>query len=83
MDTMKDLVADFSELFVLVGRKDNRIPLSLFLVICFNLFLAPVVQAAIPGEAPRWQAYTIGLLGLAIASLSIYLFVVIFQPEKF
>jgi K+-transporting ATPase KdpF subunit len=83
MEIMKDLVADFSELFVLLGRKDNRIPLSLFLVLCFNLFLAPVVQAATPGDTPRWQAYTIGLLGLAIAALSIYLFVVIFQPEKF
>jgi K+-transporting ATPase KdpF subunit len=83
MEIMKDLVVDFSEIVTLLGRKDNRIPLSLFIVLCFNVFLSPVVQAAIPGEAPRWQAYTIGFLGLAIASLSIYLFVVIFQPERF
>ncbi len=77
---MKDLVADISEL---LGRKDKRIPLGLFLGLCFNLFLAPVVQAATPGDTPRWQAYTIGLLGLAIVALCVYLFVVIFQPEKF
>ncbi|MEA5573610.1 potassium-transporting ATPase subunit F [Calothrix sp. UHCC 0171] len=80
---MKYFLVDFSELFVFLGRKDNRIPLGLLIVLCFNLFLAPVVQASTPGDTPRWQAYTIGLLGLAIASLSIYLFVVIFQPERF
>jgi K+-transporting ATPase KdpF subunit len=83
MKDMNDVVADFSELFAFLGRKDNRIPLSLFLVLCFNLFLAPVVQAAVPGNMARWQAYSIGILGLAIAALSIYLFVVIFQPERF
>jgi K+-transporting ATPase KdpF subunit len=67
----------------LIGARRNRVPLSIFLLMCFNVLLAPGVQAAIPGESPRWQVYTIGLLGLATASLCVYLFVVIFQPEKF
>jgi K+-transporting ATPase KdpF subunit len=74
---------DFSEILAFVSAKRNRVPVSIFLLMCFNLLLAPAVQAATPGEAPRWQAYTIGLLGLATLSLCVYLFVVIFQPEKF
>jgi K+-transporting ATPase KdpF subunit len=75
--------ADFSEAIAFITSKRNRVPVSIFLLTCFNVLLAPAVQAATPGEAPRWQAYTIGLLGLATLSLCVYLFVVIFQPEKF
>jgi K+-transporting ATPase KdpF subunit len=78
---VKDL--DFSEVFALVARKGSRVPLSLFLVMCLNVLLSPVVQAATPGDAARWQVYTIGLLGLVTVSLCVYLFVVIFQPERF
>jgi K+-transporting ATPase KdpF subunit len=74
---------DFSEIVAFVGTKRNRVPVSIFLLMCFNVVLAPAVQAATPGEAPRWQAYTIGLLGLGTLCLCVYLFVVIFQPEKF
>jgi K+-transporting ATPase KdpF subunit len=77
------LSQDFSEVFAFVTSKRNRIPLNLFLLLCFNVLLAPAVQAAIPGEPSRWQAYTITLLGLVTLSLCVYLFVVIFQPEKF
>jgi K+-transporting ATPase KdpF subunit len=63
--------------------KRNRVPLGLFLLLCFNLLLAPAVQAATPAVESRFSAYTITLLGLVILSLSIYLFVVIFQPERF
>jgi K+-transporting ATPase KdpF subunit len=81
---MKDLSReDFLEVFALIGSKRNRVPLSLFLVMCFNVLLAQVVQAATPGDTARWQVYTIGLLGLVTASLCVYLFVVIFQPERF
>ncbi len=74
---------ELSEIFEFIGAKHNRIPLNLFLLLCFNVLLAPAVQAATPGETSRWQAYTIGLLGLVTLSLCVYLFVVIFQPEKF
>jgi K+-transporting ATPase KdpF subunit len=81
---MRDLSReDFLEVFALIGSRKNRVPLSLFLVMCFNVLLAPVVQAATPGDTARWQVYTIGLLGLVTVSLCVYLFVVIFQPERF
>jgi K+-transporting ATPase KdpF subunit len=81
---MRDLSREgFLEVFVLIGSKRNRVPLSLFLVMCLNVLLSPVVQAAIPGDTSRWQVYTIGLLGLVTVCLCVYLFVVIFQPERF
>ncbi|TAF07887.1 MAG: K(+)-transporting ATPase subunit F [Nostocales cyanobacterium] len=63
--------------------KHNRLPLSLFLLLCFNLLLAPAVQAATPAAESRFSAYTITLLGLVTLCLCVYLFVVIFQPERF
>lgn len=74
---------DCLEVFGLATSRRNRVPLSIFLLMCFNVLLAPAVAAATPGESPRWQVYTISLLGLATAALCVYLFVVIFQPEKF
>lgn len=76
------LPQDFSEVFAFVACKRNRIPLSLFLLLCFNVLLAPAVQAATPGVS-RFASYTIALLGLVTLSLCVYLFVVIFQPERF
>jgi K+-transporting ATPase KdpF subunit len=52
------------------------------LLLCLNVLLAPAVQAATPGVS-RSASYTIALLGLVTLSLCIYLFVVIFQPERF
>jgi K+-transporting ATPase KdpF subunit len=48
-----------------------------------NLVLAPVVYAATGGTISREQSYALGLLGVVTLALSIYLFAVIFQPEKF
>jgi K+-transporting ATPase KdpF subunit len=59
------------------------VPRSLFLVLCFNLVLAPAVQAATGSELARTQAYALGGLGLVTVAFSIYLFVVMFQPERF
>lgn len=59
------------------------IPRALFLVLCINLILAPVVQAATGNEFSRTQAYALGILGLVTVAFSIYLFVVMFQPERF
>jgi K+-transporting ATPase KdpF subunit len=59
------------------------IPRYLFFVLCINLILAPAVQAATGNEFSRTQAYALGILGLVTVALSIYLFVVMFQPERF
>jgi K+-transporting ATPase KdpF subunit len=48
-----------------------------------NLLLAPIVQSATNNTVTRQQSFTLGLLILGTIALSIYLFVVIFQPEKF
>ncbi|MBD2242114.1 potassium-transporting ATPase subunit F [Nostoc sp. FACHB-888] len=61
----------------------KKFSLSLFLILSLNLFLAQAIYAATPDKISRAASYTIALLGLATLSVSIYLFAVIFQPEKF
>lgn len=61
----------------------QKLPLYLFLGLCFNLVLAPLVYAATEGDFSRSQSWALGLLGLATLSLSIYLFFVMFTPERF
>nr|WP_019502020.1 potassium-transporting ATPase subunit F [Pseudanabaena sp. PCC 6802] len=53
------------------------------MTLCFNLVVAPVVYSANNNELSRTQAWAIGVLGLATLALSIYLFFVMFVPEKF
>jgi K+-transporting ATPase KdpF subunit len=61
----------------------HPLPIQLFVLLCFNLALAPGVDAATGAEITRKAAYAISLLGMAIVGLCVYLFVVIFQPERF
>ncbi len=61
----------------------QKLPRYLFLALCFNLALAPVVYAAAGNELSRSQAWALGLLGLSTVALSIYLFFVMFVPERF
>lgn len=61
----------------------QKLPLYLFLALCSNLVIAPVVQAASSSEFSRTQAWALGLLGLGTVALSVYLFFVMFAPEKF
>jgi K+-transporting ATPase KdpF subunit len=75
--TFEDAVELLSE-----WRK-HKVPLYLFLGLCFNLILAPVVFAATGGDLSRSQSYWLGALGLVTLALSIYLFCVMFVPEKF
>jgi hypothetical protein len=42
-----------------------------------------MVYAATSEQFSRSQAWALGLLGVGVLSLSTYLFVVMFQPEKF
>jgi K+-transporting ATPase KdpF subunit len=66
-----------------IAWRRQKLPLYLFLTLCFNLLLAPAVLAATGGELSRLQAWAIALLGIVTVSLSGYLFVVMFQPERF
>lgn len=61
----------------------QKLPLYLFLGMCFNLVVAPVVYAATDETFGRTQAWSLGLLGLVTVGLSVYLFFVMFVPEKF
>jgi len=63
--------------------KRNPLPIQLFLLLCLNLLIAPAVDAATSAEITRKAAYALGVLGIVTLGLSIYLFVVIFQPERF
>lgn len=61
----------------------QKLPLYLFLGLCFNLILAPAVFAATGGDLSRTQAYWLGALVLVTITLAIYLFFVMFVPERF
>jgi K+-transporting ATPase KdpF subunit len=63
--------------------RKQKLPLYLFIALCLNLVLAPAVLAATGGELSRLQAWAIALLGIVTIGLSSYLFVVMFQPERF
>lgn len=55
----------------------------LFLLLCLNLVAAPVVYAAANDSFSRNQSYALGVLLLGTIALAAYLFVVMFQPERF
>ena len=79
---MKGRKISSSQLPIIEWRR-QRIPLAIFIVLCLNLFVAAAVYAAADGGLERRYAYAIGLLGLATLGLVVYLFVVVFQPERF
>lgn len=74
---IEDLIAIATKL---ADRQPTRYLLWSFAI---NLIFAPVVYAASGNTISREQSYALGLLGIGTVGLSIYLFVVIFQPEKF
>jgi K+-transporting ATPase KdpF subunit len=61
----------------------HPIPAQLFLVMCFNLIIAPAVYATADEGLTKKAAWGLSLLGLVIVGLAVYLIVVIFQPERF
>jgi hypothetical protein len=61
----------------------RKYPTYFFLALCFNLVLASTVLAATGDAFSRPQIYALGLLGIGTVSLSVYLFIVMFQPERF
>ncbi|WP_315788251.1 K(+)-transporting ATPase subunit F [Fischerella sp. JS2] len=61
----------------------QKLPLVIFIGLCINLVIAPVVYAAADGVLERRSAWAIGILGFITLALVVYLFFVIFQPERF
>lgn len=85
-DLLNDVLPrDFQETVELAKMLWQRhpIPVQLFLVMCFNLIIAPAVYAAADEGLTKKAAWGLSLLGLVIVGLAVYLIVVIFQPEKF
>lgn len=78
---LSEMVEEFS--FVWCQWRRKRLPLAIFLMLCVNLAIAPAVYAAAGGQLERRYAYAIGVLGLVTFCLVVYLFVVVFQPERF
>ena len=85
-DLLNDILPrDFQEIIELGQMLWQRhpMPVQLFLVMCFNLIIAPAVYAAANEGLTRKAAWGLSLLGFAIVGLAAYLIVVIFQPERF
>jgi len=61
----------------------KRLPKALLISLLMAVTIAPTVQAATGISLDRGQTFAIVLLGMTTLALSIYLFVVIFQPERF
>jgi ACR3 family arsenite efflux pump ArsB len=74
-------IANFTDLWQFAAKR--KYPKYLFFALCLNLIVAPAVYAANADSFTRFQAYALGLLGIVTFSFSIYLFIVMFQPEKF
>jgi K+-transporting ATPase KdpF subunit len=69
--------------FIWSQSRRQRLPLGIFIVLCLNLAIAPVVYAAADGTLERRSAWAIGILGFVTITIVIYLFVAVFQPERF
>ncbi|WP_033366176.1 K(+)-transporting ATPase subunit F [Mastigocladopsis repens] len=69
-------------LFIWSKWRSQKLPLAIFMALCLNLLIAPIVSAA-DGTLERRSAWAIGVLGLVTLALIVYLFVVVFQPERF
>ncbi|KAB8321037.1 potassium-transporting ATPase subunit F [Tolypothrix campylonemoides VB511288] len=69
--------------FVWSEWRSQKLPLTIFVALCLNLLVAPIVYAAADGTLERRSAWAIGVLGLVTLAVIVYLFVVVFQPERF
>lgn len=69
--------------FIKLRSYPQKLAVYFLIILGLNLILSPLVQASTGGILSRGQSYALGLLGLVTVSLFVYLFVVIFQPERF
>jgi K+-transporting ATPase KdpF subunit len=59
------------------------LPKILLLGLLINAAISPAIYAATGSDIPRGTAYALGLLGLVVVGLAVYLTAVILQPERF
>ncbi|MFH7244176.1 MAG: potassium-transporting ATPase subunit F [Spirulina sp.] len=60
-----------------------NLPKILLLGLLINALIAPALHATTGPDISRGTAYALGLLGLVVVGLAVYLAAVIVQPEKF
>jgi K+-transporting ATPase KdpF subunit len=59
------------------------LPKILLLGLLINAAIVPALYSATGSDIPRGTAYALGLLGLVVVGLAVYLTAVILQPERF
>lgn len=69
--------------FGIFAPRKQRLPLAIFILLCLNLAIAPAVYAAADGSMERRHAWALGILGLVTLGLLVYLFDVVFRPERY
>ena len=79
------LPENLGETIEIIGDRWSKNPIAtvLFVGMSLNLIFAPMVMAATGAEITRQTAYAIGILYCVTVALSVYLFTVILQPERF
>ncbi len=79
-----DLPRNFISIyFIWLQRRKQQILLAICIFLSFNVVIVPLVYAATDGTLSRPSTWAIGILGAVTLALVIYLFVVVFQPERF
>jgi F subunit of K+-transporting ATPase (Potass_KdpF) len=66
-----------------LSRFKYQLPITIFIVLSLNLFIAPVVYANTTINLDRISTWAVGVLGFTTLMLVVYLLIVIFQPERF
>ncbi|MBW4632030.1 MAG: potassium-transporting ATPase subunit F [Iphinoe sp. HA4291-MV1] len=69
--------------FIWLKWRSQKLPLAIFVALCFNALIASMIYVAADGTFERLSAWAFGVLGLVTLVIVIYLFVVVFQPERF
>lgn len=77
------IITEISDYLQSRDRRRWKPAAGIFFALCLNLLLATTVYGATSGTIEKGSAYAIAFLILLTLALSIYLFAVILQPERF
>lgn len=66
--------------FVWSQWRSQKLPLAIFVSLCLNLLIAPIVYAAADGTLERRSAWAIGVLGLV--TLAVLSFLLLFFNQN-
>ncbi|MBD2344947.1 K(+)-transporting ATPase subunit F [Anabaena subtropica FACHB-260] len=82
---VKFFMMDFKQAIAYIWSRlcKQQLLLAIAIILGLHLIINPVVYAATSITLNQSAAWAFGILGVVIAALVIYLFAVIFQPERF